>query len=139
MTTALILILLLAVLGGYLYLRNPPAAGRANGHSGHGLKEVAKPRPEIDKTFRSVGIDAAVNCCQQAKNAAGQRYLIKQAPRLPISGCSAGECNCKYIHFADRRGNEYDRRGLGLIKKSMVSAGDDGERRERKGRRKADL
>lgn len=28
------------------------------------------------------------------------------APRLPLSGCDAGVCTCKYRHFEDRRAGD---------------------------------
>ena len=30
---------------------------------------------------------------------------IVKAPRLPLKGCNAQRCECRYRHFADRRGD----------------------------------
>jgi hypothetical protein len=34
----------------------------------------------------------------------GTRFLSKEAPRLPLKGCSIGsDCRCSYQHHEDRR------------------------------------
>lgn len=138
MATALTLTLLLVAVGGYLFYRNRSPASRASAAEESCAAQPPVSRKRADSNFRSLGIDAAVNCCQRAKNAAGQRYLIGLAPKLPIAGCNAEQCNCKYIHFADRRGGYGNRRSLGSMKKNLTESGDRGERRNLKGRRRTD-
>ena len=47
-------------------------------------------------------------CCQAARDIAGQRFLTRNAPMLPLDGCDAPECQCTYKRFDDRR-TEYRR------------------------------
>jgi len=38
-----------------------------------------------------------------AKEMAGTRYLIDEAPDLPLARCSSASCSCRYASFRDRR------------------------------------
>jgi hypothetical protein len=49
-------------------------------------------------------IGPASTMCGAAQACKGKRFLSPEAPRLPVKGCDAEECNCRYRHFADRRG-----------------------------------
>jgi hypothetical protein len=43
------------------------------------------------------------------------RWLYAQAPRVPVPGCDAPRCDCRYKHFPDRRmvdRRRIDRTGL---------------------------
>jgi hypothetical protein len=37
-----------------------------------------------------------------------RRFLSSEAPLLPLAGCTEKTCQCRYVHYADRR--ERDRR-----------------------------
>ena len=37
-----------------------------------------------------------------------RRFLSSEAPLLPLTGCTETSCQCRYVHYADRR--EQDRR-----------------------------
>jgi hypothetical protein len=50
------------------------------------------------------------NACEAVEKLEGKRFLSKEAPRLPLPGCGAEHCRCRYVHFKDRR--EDDRRTL---------------------------
>lgn len=39
-----------------------------------------------------------------------KRYLSGEAPLLPLPGCTATYCQCRYVHYEDRR--EHNRRHL---------------------------
>ena len=54
--------------------------------------------------WRSVAIIAPASACAAAQMCKGKRYLCREAPRLPLEGCDAARCDCKYRHFQDRRG-----------------------------------
>ena len=49
-----------------------------------------------------VKIDPA-NCCDEGRAIAGKRFLCETIPSLPLEGCDADECRCKYKLFDDRR------------------------------------
>jgi hypothetical protein len=54
--------------------------------------------------WRSVAIIGPTTACAAAQMCKGKRYLCSEAPRLPLQGCDASRCDCKYRHFEDRRG-----------------------------------
>ena len=82
----------------------------------------------------SIRMDAQ-HACDAAREMAGRRFLSNAAPRLPLPGCDALECRCRFAHHKDRRSGK-DRR-------SPFAAGGFGggtgsfqqERRERPDRR----
>ena len=60
--------------------------------------------------FHAVSIQIAEGVCSAAKEIHGERFLAAAAPRLPLPGCDAAECKCRFIHHADRRSG-IERRG----------------------------
>jgi hypothetical protein len=94
--------------------------------------------PRLVRDFRAVSIAPKSVACPAAKQVNGKRFLIREAPRLPLAGCTLPEqCRCRYDKHDDRR--QHDRRhpygnGLGI-------ADPDAERRQKKtrGRRATDL
>jgi hypothetical protein len=93
---------------------------------------VQPPAPlRVVRDFRAVSIAPRSDACRAAKQMGGKRFLVREAPRLPLTGCPSPEqCRCRYDKHDDRR--QDDRRhpfgnGLGL-------ANPDAERRQKKGR-----
>lgn len=35
-----------------------------------------------------------------------KRFLLREAPLLPLAGCTMKYCKCRYIHYEDRRQRE---------------------------------
>ncbi len=68
----------------------------------------------ISSKYHSVSISYYLyhhaNACEAVKKLEGKRFLAKEAPPLPLPGCGAAHCRCRYVHFRDRRGD--DRRSL---------------------------
>jgi hypothetical protein len=82
--------------------------------------------------YRAVSLAPNGACHAIAKDVAGKRYLLREAPRLPLAACATpAACSCKFRKHADRR--EGDRRLLGATECTRWFAG--AERRERAGRR----
>jgi hypothetical protein len=64
-------------------------------------------------SYRAVEIRCPDDACEAAKAERGKRYLSREAPTFPLSGCDRREgCRCRYRHHEDRRGKE-DRRAEG--------------------------
>jgi hypothetical protein len=53
--------------------------------------------------WRAVAVVANEACCYQSRALAGKRFLVSEAPRLPMQGCGQADCHCIYKHFDDRR------------------------------------
>jgi hypothetical protein len=54
--------------------------------------------------YSSVSIcGLAEEICPAAKALVRVRFLIDEAPALPLRKCSSASCNCKYTSYRDRR------------------------------------
>jgi hypothetical protein len=44
------------------------------------------------------------HACARATALTSKRFLAREAPALPLRGCTfASACNCRYQHYVDRR------------------------------------
>jgi len=83
-------------------------------------------KPRVS-TYHAVSIRCAKNACQAAQDKLGDRYLSAEAPLLPLGQCDRhDQCECRYQHYDDRRGDPRRRPEQGL------SAQTDPERVERR-------
>ncbi|HTV77365.1 MAG TPA: hypothetical protein VMF03_03850 [Steroidobacteraceae bacterium] len=65
--------------------------------------------------WRAVCVVPAEQSCGLARSLAQHHWLYAEAPRLPLQGCDAPVCNCRYKHLPDRRvadRRRIDRTGL---------------------------
>lgn len=62
-----------------------------------------KPPTGAATRWHAVGIVTRPSACAAAQSCKGKRFLSSRAPRLPLTGCDAAECGCKYRHYEDRR------------------------------------
>lgn len=70
-----------------------------------------KPRYQSDaepltNPYRCVSIHYRGDACEAVKKLAGQRFLSKETPQLPLPRCTAVRCSCRYAHHEDRRVGE---------------------------------
>ena len=108
--------------------------------SGRAVKAQAQVPKKLSDTspFHAVSIKTAEKACSAAREISGRRFLSVAAPKLPLPGCDVRECQCRFVHYKDRR-NGKDRRspfapgGFGSGTGSFPT-----ERRERLDRRKED-
>jgi hypothetical protein len=77
--------------------------------------------------YHAVAIAKSSIACTASAKVVGRRYLSKEAPLLPLAGCTASLCNCRYVHYADRRSE--DRRFPFGVRKSSEPDVRDVERR----------
>jgi len=88
----------------------------------------------ISNPWHAVSIAPCKQACVPARHAFRVRYLSKQAPPLPLAGCTTRNCECRYRHHEDRRSSlRRSSDGLGP-RKSWHGA----ERRAPSGRRESD-
>lgn len=145
--TALILALMLLL---YLFkhrlgIRRKKSANTARS------KTIAKPISEyppvaelqnlsIKSNFHSVEIVNDAMDCTRANSLQGQRYLSAQAPTLPLKGCNSSPCRCRYVHHADRRKFDEERRiQFGVSHELYGTFGEQNRRNsKRSGRRQYD-
>jgi hypothetical protein len=92
-------------------------------------------RPNSTGDFRAVEIAPSIICCAAATRAAKRRYLLHEAPHLPLEACTMPmNCSCKFRKNADRR--DSDRRLFGSTETNRWFAGADN--RTCRGRRAAE-
>jgi hypothetical protein len=85
--------------------------------------------------FRAVEIAPSIMCCSAAMQVAGRSYLLREAPRLPLMGCTMPtNCSCRFRKNADRR--DSDRRLFGATETNRWFVGV--ECRKREARRSAE-
>ena len=68
--------------------------------------------------FHAVSIRPGLDACDAARGLEGQRFLSDAAPSVPLPSCDSPNCQCRFVHFSDRRSGD-DRRspfpaGIGL-------------------------
>jgi hypothetical protein len=88
------------------------------------------------RRFGGVEILVKGDACEAARALAGQRFLAKEAPSLPLPGCGAGQCSCTFAKLADRRTDDrrFEHGGLGA---ALYNDGDRRAKRERRAAEKA--
>lgn len=97
----------------------------------------------LGNPWYAVAVKAGRRSCQACVQLGERRFLSKEAPRLPLEGCTQpGGCECVYVHFSDRRTGarrtiEAGDGAFGATARSWA-AGSPAERRRSPGRRATD-
>ena len=101
-------IIALSILGvvvaalGYSFVRDARAAARLREREARRNRPPQAPR----NRFHAVTIAQGRPACPGAAQLTGRRFLSRDAPPLPLPGCGARTCHCRYIHHADRRAED---------------------------------
>ena len=91
--------------------------------------------PHSARPFQAISIFRGVNAGALANRLSEQRFLAKDAPSLPLPGCTMrASCECVYLKHRDRRAAQ--RRVMDFSASQRVYTGK--ERRVLKGRRATD-
>lgn len=86
-------------------------------------KVAAKP-VAVGKDYGAALVVPGTRCCVGAKSAARERFLFRDAPRLPLADCTMpGACACRFKKASDRRDTDADRRDIGLSETGRWYAG----------------
>jgi hypothetical protein len=86
------------------------------------------------RPFQAISIYRGLICCQMARRFSEHRFLVRDAPQLPLNGCSMPKsCKCKYIKHRDRRTEARRLNDFGLAARLF-----DGHERRKNGRRAND-
>lgn len=59
--------------------------------------------PTQHNPFHCVTIEGSAGACKAVMALSGQRFLSKDAPDLPLRACNVDLCECRYVHYDDRR------------------------------------
>jgi len=112
---------------GLLGLPNPPDAT---------AKPVAKQQPKTVPSHHAVSIATGPRCCEAARTLRGERFLSREAPKLPLKDCDRADCACRYEHHKDRREALRRARDMGVAIDGWVEK--DKRGKQMRGRRKGD-
>ena len=66
-------------------------------------KTTTAPRTPKKEAWHSVSIVRGRHACEAVVKLNNRKWLSAEAPQLPVKGCDAKECDCRYRHHADRR------------------------------------
>ena len=92
----------------------------------------------VENPFHCVACECAVKDCAAAAAMKDKVYLVGDDGKLPLPECTAFGCRCHYVHLADRRQHEWDRRASFGLEQDMYQYTHDRDRRISAGRRVED-
>lgn len=75
--------------------------------AGQGAAARRPQRPGVSadaaqRRYEAVALRPHRNACKQARELARKRFLVAEAPVLPLESCPV-HCRCSFAHYADRR------------------------------------
>ena len=90
--------------------------------------------------YAAVSIRPGRGACAAVQALAERRFLPGEAPITPLADCNSPHCDCRYVHYADRRAGDDDRRSISSgVADAYARAGKPERRQTREpGRRAAD-
>jgi hypothetical protein len=102
------------------------------------LKKPTTPPPcatQTTRPFQAISIYRGMTACAIAKRFSDHRFLARDAPQLPLAGCSMpAACECRYLKHKDRRSDRRRLADFGASNRSFMGQ----DRRLRRGRRTSD-
>lgn len=84
-------------------------------------------------SFGAVSIVFSGDACTAVRELEGQKFLGSEAPITPLRDCSCPNCQCRYVHYNDRRSQEDQRDPFASKNAQQLS-----ERRSKRERRRVD-
>src|SRR3984885_15746908 len=65
-------------------------------------RPVERSKAVKKEAWHSVSIIRGRQACAAVVELNGRKWLSAEAPHLPVKGCDATHCECRYRHHADR-------------------------------------
>jgi hypothetical protein len=88
--------------------------------------------------YHAVSIKCGSKACEQALAMDDKRFLPAEMSKLPLPDCTSSNCECKFVHYEDRRDADSDKRAPTALRSELYTTSGRPERRARGGRRKSD-
>tara|TARA_R110001592_G_scaffold363371_1_gene685551 strand:- start:171897 stop:172316 length:420 start_codon:yes stop_codon:yes gene_type:complete len=135
-----ILFLLVVVVLAILVFRFLRSSAKPAARTASGPKRLHRAKAVTAGTnaYHAVSVISGPGACQQALALADKRFLPAELPQLPLADCTSNNCQCKFMHFDDRRDSESDKRAPTALRSELYTASGKPERRAGGGRRKGD-
>jgi len=107
------------------------------------LRSRAKAADAPDKPrykYEGLAFKGDAHCCQAAKKMDGRRFLIAEAPKVPLADCpDPALCRCKMRHIKDRRSGDDRRELVGALSTEMPIGDKRTNKRTGRDRRKDEI
>lgn len=131
------LFLLAAVVLAIVVFRFLRSSAKPSGRAGVATKRLSSAKAK-GTAYHAVSVTCGPNACEQAQAMVGKRFLSGQISHFPLPECTSGNCQCKFVHYDDRRDAEGDKRAPTALRSDLYTASGNPERRSGGGRRKRD-
>ena len=133
------ILLITIALVAFIVLANRLLGNRGHKKAARKAREARLQRQALARKHPWRAVSCEGSGCSVVQELRGKRFLEREAPSLPLPGCGAAHCNCRYVHYDDRRRHQTDRRSLYGVKAELFEVSGQEERRQRHGRRSTDL
>ena len=136
-----ILLILAAVVLAVVVFRFLRSTSKPAGKGSSAAKRVksAKAVTTSANAYHAVSVTCGPRACKQALELSDKRFFPAEMPQFPLPDCTSGNCQCKFVHYDDRRDSEGDKRAPTALRSELYTASGRPERRGTGGRRKTDL
>jgi hypothetical protein len=134
----ILLIIVFAIVAVFLWRAKK---GNALNSRTKGIVKTKKFSPQPPDPYKAASIKFNDDACDAVKSIGAKRFLDAERviPSLPLSGCDAQECSCRYERHKDRRTFSEDRRNPSPLHSDLrESVGETNRRQKKRGRRKDD-
>ncbi|MCB1856198.1 MAG: hypothetical protein H6988_04965 [Pseudomonadales bacterium] len=136
----LLLLVVVAAVAAFLVTRSKKSKPRATLNRARG--SASGRRTPRAKPYSATSIACDDTACDAARALGDRQFLDtdRDTPMLPLPGCDAARCNCRYVHREDRREVGEDRRHPAGLQAELYETGvNKNRRRQKRGRRRNDL
>ena len=121
--------------GAFKFLKSKPTRVKTHTARKAGAEMRVRQEKQPSYPYRAAEIVCEEFACDAVKNMAGNRFLLRDVPLIPIPDCTSPNCECSYIRYNDRRNWSEDRREHYSLVTNLYAINGNVERREKQGRR----
>ncbi len=89
--------------GGLFYFWKSQARPKAQEQKAGAHRSARRHASSAEHPYAAVSIIPCRDACMAAWEMQGERFLIREAPRLPLPECDSGNCTCEFKQYDDRR------------------------------------
>jgi len=132
----IVLLLIVVVLAVVVFRFLRSSSGSSSGASA--ARRRVGTQKATGTAYHAVSVSCGPNACEQALALVGKRFLSGEISHFPLPDCTSGDCQCKFVHYDDRRGVEGDQRAPTALRSELYSTSGRPERRSGGGRRRKD-
>jgi hypothetical protein len=135
-----ILLILAAMVIAIVLFRFLRSSSKATGKGSSAPKRVNsdKTATPSSNAYHAVSIKCGPQPCEQVLAMDGKRFLPAEVSQFPLADCTSSNCQCKFVHYDDRRDADSDKRAPTALRSELYTSSGRPERRDTGGRRKSD-